>query len=141
MANEIRKVNFWHANCNLVNTIENKIGKTKKNKVMKKTNYILSLVLILSVILTNVLQAQDQPKKKWSPVLKGGVIGAATGAVAGAVINKKNRVAGGVVGAAVGGAAGAVVGKVIEKKQEKKAAEEQQRMEQLDQVAVASAPA
>ena len=108
---------------------------------MKKTNYILSLVLILSVILTNVLKAQDQPKKKWSPVLKGGVIGAATGAVAGAVINKKNRVAGGVVGAAVGGAAGAVVGKVIDNKQKKKAAEEQQRMEQLEQVAVASAPA
>ena len=107
---------------------------------MKKRNYIFSLVLMFSVTLTNMLHAQDQPKKKWSPVAKGAVIGAGTGAAAGAIINKKNRVAGGVVGGVVGGAVGAGVGKVIDNKQKKKAAEEQQRMQQLEQVAVANNP-
>ena len=105
---------------------------------MKKVNYIFSLVLMFSVILTNVLYAQDQPKKKWSPVAKGAVIGAGTGAAAGAIINKKNRVAGGIVGGVVGGAVGAGVGKVVQNKQEKKAAEERARMEQLNQVAAAN---
>ncbi len=108
---------------------------------MKKVTYIFSLALILSMFLSSVLQAQDAPKKKMSPVLKGGIIGAGTGAAAGAIINKKNRVAGGIVGAAVGGAVGAGVGKVVDNKQKKKAAEEQQRMEQIEQVAVANAPA
>lgn len=102
---------------------------------MKKVSYIFSLVLILSIALSSVLFAQDEPKKKWSPVAKGAVIGAGTGAAAGAIINKKNRVAGGVVGGVVGGAVGAGVGKVIDNKQKKKAAEEQQRMAQLEQVA------
>ncbi|MBK0403523.1 hypothetical protein I5M27_11040 [Adhaeribacter sp. BT258] len=102
---------------------------------MKKVNYIFTLVLILSVGLSSMLQAQDQPKKKWSPVAKGAVIGVGTGAAAGAIINKKNRVAGAVVGGVVGGAVGAGVGKVVQNKQEKKAAEERQRMEELNQVA------
>ena len=102
---------------------------------MKKVSYIYSLALILSIILSCVLMDQDTPKKPWSPVAKGAVIGAGTGAVAGAIINKKNRVAGGIVGGAVGGAVGAGVGKVIDNKQKKKAAEEQQRMAQLEQVA------
>jgi phage tail tape-measure protein len=102
---------------------------------MKKVSYIFTLVLILSVGLSSMLQAQDQPKKKWSPVAKGAVIGAGTGAAAGAIIHKKNRVAGAVVGGVVGGAVGAGVGKVVQNKQEKKAAEERQRMEQLNQVA------
>ena len=102
---------------------------------MKKANYIFALVLILTVGLSSILQAQDQPKKKWSPVAKGAVIGVGTGAAAGAIINKKNRAAGAVVGGVVGGAVGAGVGKVVQNKQEKKAAEEKQRMEQLNQVA------
>ena len=107
---------------------------------MKKVSYIFTLVLILTIGLSTILQAQDQPKKKWSPVAKGAVIGAGTGAAAGAIINKKNRVAGGIVGGVVGGAVGAGVGKVIQNKQEKKAAEERQRMEQINQVAVANNP-
>ena len=102
---------------------------------MKKVSYIFTLVLILTVGLSSILQAQDEPKKKWSPVAKGAVIGVGTGAAAGAIINKKNRAAGAVVGGVVGGAVGAGVGKVIQNKQEKKAAEEKQRMEQLNQVA------
>src|SRR5688572_30094740 len=108
---------------------------------MKKLSNIFTLVLILTIGLSSMLQAQDEPKKKWSPVAKGAVIGAGTGAAAGAIIHKKNRVAGGVVGGVVGGAVGAGVGKVIQNKQEKKAAEERQRMEQLDQVAAANEPA
>jgi hypothetical protein len=108
---------------------------------MKKANYIFAMVLVLSMSLSTLLQAQTTEKKKMSPVLKGGIIGAGTGAAAGAVINKKNRVAGGIVGAAVGGAVGAGVGKVVENKQKKKAAEEQQRMQQLEQVAKAENPA
>ena len=103
---------------------------------MKKVSYIFSLVLVLSIALSSVLHAQETTeKKKWSPVAKGAVIGAGTGAAAGAIINKKNRVAGGIVGGVVGGAVGAGVGKVVQNKQEKKAAEERQRMEQLNQVA------
>src|SRR6478735_2459470 len=105
---------------------------------MKKVSYIFTLVLILTIGLSTILQAQDQPKKKWSPVAKGAVIGAGTGAAAGAIINKKNRVAGGIVGGVVGGAVGAGVGKVIDNKQKKKAAEEQQRAAQLEQVASAN---
>ena len=86
---------------------------------MKKVSYIFSLALILSVILSSILMAQDQPKKPWSPVAKGAVIGAGTGAVAGAIIHKRNRVVGGVVGGVVVGAGGGGVGKVIQNKQAK----------------------
>jgi hypothetical protein len=107
---------------------------------MKKVSYIFSLILVLSITLSSALHAQTTEKKKWSPVAKGAVIGGVTGAAAGAVINKKNRVAGGIVGGVVGGAVGAGVGKVVQNKQEKKAAEERQRMEQINQVAVANNP-
>ncbi|HSI89818.1 MAG TPA: glycine zipper 2TM domain-containing protein [Adhaeribacter sp.] len=107
---------------------------------MKKSNYIFALVLVLAMSLSTALQAQTTEKKKMSPVTKGAIIGAGTGAAAGAVIHKKNRVAGGIVGAAVGGAVGAGVGKVVDNKQKQKAAEEQQRMEQLEQVAAANNP-
>ena len=107
---------------------------------MKKLSLVFSLVLVLSMAFSSVLYAQETTeKKKWSPVAKGAVIGAGTGAAAGALINKKNRVAGGIVGGAVGGAVGAGVGKIIDNKQKKKAAEEQQRMAQLEQVAANNA--
>jgi len=76
---------------------------------MKKLSYFLSLVFIVSLFLTQNVQAQE--KKRWSPQAKGTVIGTGAGAAAGAIINKRNRVAGGVVGGVVGGATGYAIGK------------------------------
>ncbi|MGV3539494.1 MAG: YMGG-like glycine zipper-containing protein [Rufibacter sp.] len=94
---------------------------------MKKVSLILSLVLMMAVVLSSSVQAQE--KKKWSPQAKGAVIGAGTGAAAGAIINKRNRAVGGVVGGVVGAAAGYGVGKIIDNKQKKRAAAEQAEFE------------
>jgi len=76
---------------------------------MKKLSYFLSLVLVMSLIFSQDAQAQE--RKRWSPQVKGTVIGTGAGAAAGAIIHKRNRVAGGVVGGVVGGATGYAIGK------------------------------
>ncbi|GAA4302118.1 hypothetical protein [Nibribacter koreensis] len=87
---------------------------------MKKVNVMLSLVLMIALMLSSSVQAQD---KKWSPQAKGAVIGGVGGAAAGAIIHKRNRAVGGVVGGVAGAAAGYGVGKIIDNKQKKREAE------------------
>ena len=84
---------------------------------MKKTGYILSLVLLLLVAARPEAQAQ----KKLSPQAKGTIIGAGAGALGGALINKRNRGAGGVIGGVVGAGAGYAVGKHVDNKQKERA--------------------
>ncbi|QHL87023.1 hypothetical protein GU926_06065 [Nibribacter ruber] len=87
---------------------------------MKKVNVMLSLVLMIALLVSGSVQAQD---KKWSPQAKGAVIGGVTGAAAGAIIHKRNRAVGGVVGGVGGAAVGYGVGKIIDNKQKKREAE------------------
>ena len=87
---------------------------------MKKVNVMLSLVLMIALMLSVSVQAQD---RKWSPQAKGAVIGGVGGAAAGAIIHKRNRAVGGVVGGVAGAAAGYGVGKIIDNKQKKREAE------------------
>jgi uncharacterized protein YcfJ len=88
---------------------------------MKKVSVMLSLVLMIALVLSGSVQAQE--RKKWSPQAKGAVIGGVTGAAAGAIINKRNRAVGGVVGGVGGAAVGYGVGKIIDNKQKKREAE------------------
>lgn len=90
-----------------------------KLSVMKKVSYILSLVLMVAILLTSAVYAQD--RKGWSPQAKGTVIGAGAGALGGAVIHKRNRAVGGVVGGVVGGAAGYAIGKHTDNKRKEAA--------------------
>lgn len=76
---------------------------------MKKVNLIFSLIFIITIVLSQGVEAQT--RKPWSPQAKGTVIGAGTGAAAGAIIHKRNRVVGGVVGGVAGGATGYAIGK------------------------------
>ena len=85
---------------------------------MKKTSYILSLILLLLLATRPEAQAQ---KKKLSPQAKGTIIGAGAGALGGALINKRNRGAGGVIGGVVGAGAGYAVGKHVDNKQKERA--------------------
>ena len=87
---------------------------------MKKVNVMLSLVLMIALMLSGSVQAQD---RKWSPQAKGAVIGGVGGAAAGAIIHKRNRAVGGVVGGVGGAAIGYGVGKIIDNKQKKREAE------------------
>ena len=84
--------------------------------IVRKTSYVLSLVLILLFAARPEAQAQ---KKKLSPQAKGTIIGAGAGALGGALINKRNRAAGGVIGGVIGAGAGYAVGKHVDNKQKR----------------------
>lgn len=79
---------------------------------MRTIHTAISLIILLSLVFTNSVQAQE--KRRWSPQAKGTAIGVGVGGAAGAIINKRNRVVGGLIGGAAGGAAGYGLGKGID---------------------------
>lgn len=86
---------------------------------MKKLSYITALVLLLTMTIHSLAQAQE--RKRWSPQAKGAVIGGVGGAAAGAIINKRNRPVGGVVGGVAGAGVGYAIGKRTDNKRKEAA--------------------
>jgi uncharacterized protein YcfJ len=80
---------------------------------MKSFKAFLLLLVTFFFLASSAVQAQTEPKKKWSRKAKGAAIGTGVGAGTGAII-------GGTKGAIIGGAAGAVGGGIIGRKKDKK---------------------
>jgi outer membrane protein OmpA-like peptidoglycan-associated protein len=87
-------------------------------KTIKSTfaGILAAAFLMMSVFVS----AQTTPRKPWSKMTKGGLIGAAAGGVVGGVIGNKvgkkhGTAKGAIIGAVVGGAAGAAIGRYMDK--------------------------